>query len=297
MADNVRKRTNMKIAVMADIHSNVEAFKTCIAEAERRGVTEYIFLGDYLGDMANPQETLQQMDLIKNNYPCTFIRGNKEEYWINHRRNPKEIWKTGTTTTGMLEYNYSHLSSGDIDFFEDMPISKEMHYEGFPVFTVCHGSPFRVNQSMRPDYDYIDELVDQLESQMVICAHFHIQTEYERKGKVIINPGAVGVSLHSKGRTQFMMLTGENGCWQHEFITLPYDTEKTLKSMDEEKLFLKAPGWYEITKHLLITGETPHAMVVRQVMDRYYKDTGKKTLHDIPEEYWKAAIEKLGDCK
>ena len=77
----------MKIAVMADIHSNVEAFKTCIAEAERRGVTEYIFLGDYLGDMANPQETLKLMDEIKKNYPCTFIRGNKEDYWINHRKN------------------------------------------------------------------------------------------------------------------------------------------------------------------------------------------------------------------
>ena len=48
----------MKIAVMADIHSNIEAFKTCYEEAEKQGVTEYIFLGDYLGDMANPQETL-----------------------------------------------------------------------------------------------------------------------------------------------------------------------------------------------------------------------------------------------
>ena len=193
----------------------------------------------------------------------------------------------------MLEYNYSHLSSNDIDFFEEMRISKEMHYEGFPTFIICHGSPFKVNQSMRPDYEYIDELVDQIASQMIICAHFHIQTEYERKGRVIINPGAVGVPLHSKGKTQFMILTGENGDWKHEFITLSYNIEKTLKSMEEEKLFLKAPGWYEITRHLLITGETSHAMVVRQVMDRYYKDTGKKTLHEIPEEYWQNAIKNL----
>ena len=72
---------------MADIHSNVEAFRTCIAEAENRGVTEYIFLGDYLGDMANPQETLHELYRIKNKYPCTFIRGNKEEYWQNAIKN------------------------------------------------------------------------------------------------------------------------------------------------------------------------------------------------------------------
>ena len=69
----------MKIAVMADIHSNIEAFKTCYEEAEKQGVTEYIFLGDYLGDMANPQETLCLLHEIQTKYPCTFVRGNKEE--------------------------------------------------------------------------------------------------------------------------------------------------------------------------------------------------------------------------
>ena len=113
---------NKKIAVMADIHNNVEAFKACFAEAKNQGVTEYIFLGDYLGDMANPQETLKLMDEIKKNYPCTFIRGNKEDYWINHRKNPQEIWKLGTTTTGMLAYNYENLTDTEIDSFEAMPI-------------------------------------------------------------------------------------------------------------------------------------------------------------------------------
>lgn len=49
-------------AVMADIHSNFEAFRTCINETEKRGIEDYIFLGDYLGDLAYPQKTL---DLLK----------------------------------------------------------------------------------------------------------------------------------------------------------------------------------------------------------------------------------------
>ena len=284
---------DMKIAVMADIHSNVEAFKVCFEAAKNLGVTEYIFLGDYLGDMANPQDTLQLIGTIRKEYPCDFVRGNKEEYWIKHRQNPSEIWQSGTTATGMLEYNYTHLSDTDIDFFEKMPISKVIQYEGLPKFTICHGSPFRVNQSMRPDYDYIDELAEQLETSMVICGHFHIQTKYERQGKIIINPGSVGVPLHSNGKTQFMILHAEEGCWKHEFITLSYNVDKTIKSMNDENLYLKAPGWFEITKHLLLTGETSHAEVVGKVIDKYYKDTGKKTINDIPEKYWKEVIEKL----
>lgn len=283
----------MRIAVFADIHSNFEALKTCFGEAKKREATEFIFLGDYLGDMANPQDTLQFIYSLRKENPCTFIRGNKEEYWIKHRKNPDELWKTGSTATGMLEYNFSRLSDSDIDFFESMNIAKEMSYEGLPAFTVCHGSPFAVNQSMRPDYDYIDDVVERVNANMIICGHFHIQTAYERKGKLIINPGAVGVPLHSKGKSQFMILHDENGQWRYEFITVSYDINKTVKSMDDEKLFQKAPGWYEITKHLLITGETSHAVVVRRVMERCYRETGVKSLSDIPERYWQEEIQGL----
>ena len=42
----------MRIAVMADIHSNHIALKTCFVEAKRRIAEELIFPGDYLDDLA-----------------------------------------------------------------------------------------------------------------------------------------------------------------------------------------------------------------------------------------------------
>lgn len=108
----------VKIAVMADIHSNYEAFKVCVEDAINRGVEEFIFLGDYLGDMAQPQKTLQLLYNLMEKYPCTCIRGNKEEYWINHRSNKSQVWTSGNTSTGMLKYNYDRLSESDIDFLK-----------------------------------------------------------------------------------------------------------------------------------------------------------------------------------
>jgi len=43
---------NKKIAVLADIHSNHIALETCLKEAQKRGAQEYLFLGDYLGELA-----------------------------------------------------------------------------------------------------------------------------------------------------------------------------------------------------------------------------------------------------
>ena len=41
-----------KIAVLADIHSNHIALETCLKEAQERGAQDYLFLGDYLGELA-----------------------------------------------------------------------------------------------------------------------------------------------------------------------------------------------------------------------------------------------------
>ena len=92
-----------------------------------------------------------------------------------------------------------------------------------------YGSPWKTNESMREDYEYIDELTKRLETELTICAHFHIQSQYIRNGKQVINPGAVGVPLRSNGQTQFMMLEGISGKWETEFITLQYDRENIIR--------------------------------------------------------------------
>lgn len=285
----------VKIAVMADIHSNFEAFRTCAEEAERREIRDYIFLGDYLGDLAYPRKTLGLMKEWKEKYNCVFIRGNKEDYWINHRKNKGEIWESGTSGSGMLFYNYENLTDEDIDSFERMDITKQIRIEGFPEFTVCHGSPFRVNQSMRPDFDYIDELTARLPAQLTLCGHFHSKVDYTRNGNRVINPGSVGLALRSGGRrTQFMILNGKDGVWEPEFLSLAYDAEGAIREMDEEELYRKAPCWYRMTKHILRTGNDSFPAMIRKARELYMSHTGIDTWKNIPEKYWEMALEAFG---
>ena len=112
----------MRIAVMADIHSNHIALETCFAEAQRRNAEEFVFLGDYLGELAYPQKTLEFLDEIKKQYPCTFIRGNKEDYWINHKNGMHGDWgwEAGRSGSGMLAYVYDRLTPEQIEDFEKL---------------------------------------------------------------------------------------------------------------------------------------------------------------------------------
>ena len=285
----------MRIAVMADIHSNHIALETCFAEAQRRNAEEFVFLGDYLGELAYPQKTLEFLDEIKKQYPCTFIRGNKEDYWINHKNGMHGDWgwEAGRSGSGMLAYVYDRLTPEQIEDFEKLPPSMIMHYQGFPDFVICHGSPWKTNESMREDYEYIDELTKRLETELTICAHFHIQSQYIRNGKQVINPGVVGVPLRSNGQTQFMMLEGISGKWETEFITLQYDRERAIREMDEEKLSEQAPGWYRITKEVLRHGQDTHLSTLMKAQELYEQHTGINDWKNIPEEYWNMALEEM----
>ena len=50
-------------AIVSDIHGNLEAFTTVLAEIDRRGVKDILCLGDVVGYGPNPMECL---DLVRN---------------------------------------------------------------------------------------------------------------------------------------------------------------------------------------------------------------------------------------
>ena len=285
----------MRIAVMADIHGNRAALETCVAEARRRGAEEYLFLGDYLGEMAYPEKTLELLETLRKEAPCTFIRGNKENYWIDRLKgaNPDWVWESGSSSTGILKYVYDRLEEKQIRWFEEMPIAKTMVYPGLPPFVICHGSPRKVNESMREDYPYIDELAAGLETELTVCGHFHIQSVYSRNGHRVINPGAVGVALRCGGQTQFMMLCGKDGQWEENLITLPYDREKAIREMEEEGLPEKAPCWYRVTKQVLLGGTVTHVGALSRAVALCKEETGAENWRNVPEKYWEKAMEEL----
>lgn len=97
----------MKIAVMSDIHGNYIALQRCLAHALEQNVDAYIFLGDYLGEFPYPQRTLEILYELKQNASCIFIRGNKEDYWLNRRKDQNCDWKSGNRSVMAMIYNYN----------------------------------------------------------------------------------------------------------------------------------------------------------------------------------------------
>lgn len=298
----------MKVAVLADIHSNHVALKTCLEYIEAQGINHILFLGDYIGDMAYPEKTMKLLYEARDKYQCIFIKGNKENYWIKHRKQKQE-WKDNNSLTGTLYYAFSHLTTKDIDFFETMPILKTLKLSNKEI-TICHGSPRKVNETMRPDLCNPYEIIKNMSSSLILCAHYHIQTLYRKNDKTIINPGAVGVPLYNfegeieqsvgkikpkegRGITQFLILEENDMGWKPSFISLEYDLNKVIEELYHEQLNIHAPGWCKATENLLRSGRYSHATVLDKVKKLCEQDGGKYKWPDLPEEYWSKVIREL----
>ena len=283
----------MEIAVFSDIHGNYEAFKQCVDLVLGRGIRTFIFLGDYLGEFPYPQKTMGLLYALKEAYTCFFVKGNKEDYWIDRKYNPACEWRDGDLTVGAMEYCYAHQTNRDIGFFQSLPLSQEITFPDAPALLACHGSPNRNNEKMLPADDRTNQLIDACPCQYILCGHTHLQGTIHHGGKTVWNPGAVGVPQRSGGKAQFMILHQAMQAWTAEFISVSYDVEQVIQDLLESGLEESAPYWTQVTKHLIRTGEVPHTMVLAKAMALCEHATGRSVWHDIPPVYWEKALAEL----
>lgn len=283
----------MKLAVMSDIHGNYIALQKCLEYALSKGVETFLFLGDYHGELAYPQRTMDFLYALREKYTCYFIRGNKEDYWKSYKQGGEKGWKYQSSTTGSLLYTYENLAEKDFTFLTTLPSVLTISFENLPAITACHGSPRRTNEKMLPGVDATYVLMKQDANSLILCGHTHVQGEIEHNGKRVLNPGSVGVPKDSGGKSQFMILYGTDGIWQHEFISLDYDVERVIAELYEEELHIKAPYWCKITEKLLRTGEEAHGPVLARAMELCTEEYGVCNWPDVPEKCWEQAVKEM----
>ncbi len=287
----------MEIAVLADIHSNYVALDTCMEYARDRGITKFIFLGDYVGELSYPERTMERIYRYREAYDCVFIRGNKEDYWPRYRDGGEKGWKEYNSTTGAMYYAYHHLTKEDIRFFESLPCLRRLRYDSLPELIACHGSTEGGRDAMPMGSARAREVLEQADADYILCGHTHIQGKTVHVGRTALNPGAVGVPLKADGKTQFAILHGENDAWREEFISLDYDRERVVRELDESGLAARAYHWCKITK-LLLENKLPekigHARLLERTMELCRQGEGVCHWPDIPDQYWDMALAEIG---
>ncbi len=282
----------MNIAILSDIHSNYTALNTCIEHALHRGIIHFIFLGDYVSDCPYPQKTMNLLYELQDKYQCWFIRGNREEYMLDYRNAGEKGWYY-SSCCGCLQYTYENLTKHDLDFFEGLDNKGELQITGYPSISFCHGSLNSTRELLEKDKENTIAVLKNLDTDILLCGHTHVQGTYKYGDKTLINPGSVGVPWYYNGRTQYAILHGKYGYWEEEYIQLEYNVEKVLKEYSECGLDWKAPMWTVLTQEVLKTGKDRTMSVLIRAAELCRIETGKAIWPDIPNKYWEQAAEEI----
>src|SRR5437868_4236376 len=107
----------MKLALFADIHSNLEALTACLAHAEALGATRFAFLGDLVGYGADPAAVL---DLIGRyaSEGAVVVRGNHDEAVTG-----PDNGRMNVSANAAIEWTRTRLSDRNLAFLAGLPLT------------------------------------------------------------------------------------------------------------------------------------------------------------------------------
>ena len=278
----------MRIAVLSDVHSNFAALSAVAADAESRSPDWWIFLGDYITDCPYPHRTVEFLRNFSESHPCVFIRGNREDYIISQRTSPQP-WVYGSKSGTF--YTFENVTDSDLDWLAGMPISRRVELPGAEPFMICHGSPDSINYLFHTNTREAEKMISRLgeyNCRLLLCGHSHIPFIFRRGGRMLVNPGALGMPVNSQTAAQYAMIDYD-GEFHPEIISVEYDIERTAAEFAESGLLAKSAVWGRGLVATIRTGVNYTVHAVRLV-ERLARETG---LPVTDESLWERAAKEL----
>ncbi len=283
----------MKLAALSDIHSNQVALEACINDLKNEEVDGILFLGDYVSDCPHPNDTLRMLKEISKQYKTYFIRGNREEYFIEYREHKCDDWGY-TSYKGSLLYTYEHLNDETLDWFYSLPSTMVLELEGTKPITLAHGSPFNTRELLDEDRDNTKLCMNKVDTQYIISGHTHRQCVYRYGHKTLFNPGSVGVAIGAPKQAHYMMLEWKEDDWIAERRSVPYDFERLKEIFYGSRLMEKGKVWPLAILKSIETGINYGPLCAKRAYDLAIEHG--EEVHDriVSEEYWKIAAKEYG---
>lgn len=122
-----------KIAILSDIHANLEAFNAVLDVLSTMDITHYVCIGDIVGYNANPRECL---DLMMSLNPISCIMGNHDEYaGADH-----ELYGFNPQAAEAITWTRNQLTADDRKLLLSFALSDTIRMQGLPTFMTVHGT-------------------------------------------------------------------------------------------------------------------------------------------------------------
>jgi len=161
--------TELRVAVVTDIHGNLEALRAVLADIDRRGPFDRLIAGgDYCLNGPDPAAAL---DLIAERADVMLV-GNTDRDILKHGATDPDL---GAKKLASIEWTYQELGAERINVLTELQFSETVAPEGDRLMVV-HANPNDVDHHIFPDMPPNDvrELVAPFDAGVLVFGHLHI---------------------------------------------------------------------------------------------------------------------------
>lgn len=222
----------MKIAVISDIHGNLEALKSVLDDIKKQGCEKIFCLGDLAMAGPQPQETIELFkDFVKKDY-IELIQGNTDSYLgENSLEVCENIKKNNLIMGNACEQDLKDISPENLRFLKNLPEQKTIVVEGLKILLV-HGSPRSNVENIFPGMEIgkVEEMLKNVDADIIFCGHTHQPCGYQTNTRqTVVNVGSVGRPLSEVPKACYVVLEIKNPAQKEFFVyhvNVNYDKEK-----------------------------------------------------------------------
>jgi predicted phosphodiesterase len=246
----------MRYLVLTDIHANLEALDTCLADAKARGYDRTVVLGDLVGYGPDPNTVIERVQALE---PVAIVRGNHDKVACGL----EQAEGFNTVAKSAAHWTFETLTAVYRKWLAELP---EGPHDVDDTIQICHGAPFDEDAYI---FDELDAVRALKVSTRPLClfGHTHYPVTFElsadafemlgpstaaesqvplREGcKYLVNPGSIGQPRDGDPRAAYAI--ADTTSRRVELFRLKYAVEDT-----QEKI-LKA-GLPEVLAQRLSVG-------------------------------------------
>ncbi len=164
----------MRIALLSDIHANIQALDACLAHARAQQAQRFVFLGDMVGYGADPSPVINRIMLLTEEGALALL-GNHDAMALTP---PAEMKTVGDSTAA---WTHRQLSDAQRQWLASLPLTLQQDQTLFVHASADNPERWRYVYDARAAAASLDAAAQEWAGvHYVFGGHVHLQTLYYR---------------------------------------------------------------------------------------------------------------------
>ncbi|MEU9416070.1 metallophosphoesterase family protein [Streptomyces sp. NPDC048272] len=228
-----------RVAVLSDIHGVLPALEAVLAEPDVSAADRIVLTGDIT---AGPQPT-KVLDLLASlGDRIVWISGNADRELLEYRRGQRD-----SIPDPIAPWAAEQLREDHLDLLGQLPSSLSLPVRGLGKVLFCHATPRDDEEVVLVDsrLDRWREVFSELDSDVrtVVCGHTHMPFVRLAHGRLVINPGSIGMPYGRAGAHWALLGPGV------ELRSTSFDVEAAITQVTRDSTYPEIAEWADYFLH------------------------------------------------